>query len=216
MIADDFAKAERDRLCDLLLAVGPDAPTLCDGWDAHDLAAHLYVREQDPIAMPGVAIEALSGVTERRMAAIRERWPFGILVEILRGGPHGLSLFRIPGLGGQLNALEYFVHHEDVRRGAGPVDPRELGATADDLLWSRAASMGRLLVRSEPVRLIIERDDSASTKGAGARAHLHSGTPIVTVVGEPGEVVLWLFGRRTAAEVELIGTDEVVQALLEN
>ena len=28
---------ERHELCDLALALGPDAPTLCGGWDAHDL-----------------------------------------------------------------------------------------------------------------------------------------------------------------------------------
>ena len=39
---------ERSELCDLFLAVGPEAPTLCDGWTTLDLAAHLVVREHDP------------------------------------------------------------------------------------------------------------------------------------------------------------------------
>jgi hypothetical protein len=36
---------ERLELCDLLLELGPDAPTLCEGWTTADLAAHLVLRE---------------------------------------------------------------------------------------------------------------------------------------------------------------------------
>jgi hypothetical protein len=32
---------ERQTLCDLLADLGPDAPTLCEGWTTLDLAAHL-------------------------------------------------------------------------------------------------------------------------------------------------------------------------------
>ena len=50
----DLAQLERGRLCDLLLEVGPDAPTLCEGWTAADLAAHLVIRERKPLAAPGI------------------------------------------------------------------------------------------------------------------------------------------------------------------
>ncbi|WP_461013210.1 maleylpyruvate isomerase N-terminal domain-containing protein, partial [Trueperella pyogenes] len=40
-----FSSDERRRLADLLLAKGPDAPTLCEGWFTRDLAAHLWIRE---------------------------------------------------------------------------------------------------------------------------------------------------------------------------
>src|SRR5882762_622635 len=36
---------ERRELCDLFLELGPDAPTLCEGWTTLDLAAHLVLRE---------------------------------------------------------------------------------------------------------------------------------------------------------------------------
>ena len=45
----DYSRVERLALCDLFDAVGPAAPTLCEGWDAYDLAVHLYVREADPV-----------------------------------------------------------------------------------------------------------------------------------------------------------------------
>ena len=49
-----FARSERAALCDLLDEVGPHAPTLCEGWDTHDLAAHVWVRETDPIGASGI------------------------------------------------------------------------------------------------------------------------------------------------------------------
>lgn len=44
-LARPLARRERHQLCDLALQVGPDAPTLCDGWTVFDLIAHLVVRE---------------------------------------------------------------------------------------------------------------------------------------------------------------------------
>src|SRR5262245_9679824 len=44
-----FYRRERAALCDLLDRVGPDRPTLCEGWTTNDLAAHLWVRESDPL-----------------------------------------------------------------------------------------------------------------------------------------------------------------------
>ena len=46
-------RAERTALCDLFLAVGPDAPTLAGEWTTRDLAAHLVVRERRPDAAAG-------------------------------------------------------------------------------------------------------------------------------------------------------------------
>ena len=59
------ARAERRGLCDLLLEVGPDAPTLCTGWTTRDLAAHLVVRESRPDASLGIVLPPLSGWTHR-------------------------------------------------------------------------------------------------------------------------------------------------------
>ena len=41
-----YSRQERQALCDDLQAAGPDAPTLCVGWTARDLAAHLVLRER--------------------------------------------------------------------------------------------------------------------------------------------------------------------------
>lgn len=40
---------ERGHLCDVLLELGPDAPTLLPPWKARDLVAHVVLREHDYI-----------------------------------------------------------------------------------------------------------------------------------------------------------------------
>ncbi len=54
MSSVNHAQSERAALCDMFEAVGPDVPTLCDGWTARDLAAHLVVRERRPDAALGI------------------------------------------------------------------------------------------------------------------------------------------------------------------
>ena len=46
----NLAKSERAALADLFVTLGPDQPTLCEGWDTKDLLVHLLVRERRPDA----------------------------------------------------------------------------------------------------------------------------------------------------------------------
>ena len=118
---DDAAPAdarERAELCDLMLELGPDAPTLCEGWVTLDLAAHLVVRERQPLR-GGLAIlggDRFAGLESRLLAGAKKRG-FEALVERMRGGPP--LAWRIPGLRKAANLIEWFVHHEDVRRPNG-------------------------------------------------------------------------------------------------
>ncbi|WP_040160493.1 TIGR03085 family metal-binding protein [Nigerium massiliense] len=192
-----FARNERDACCDALLSAGPDAPTLCAGWTAHDLAAHLWVRENDPIGVPGMFVPALAKVTDDRMARVKKRWPFPELVETIRRGPKAPSLFALPGLDEQANTVEYFVHTEDVRRPAG-LEPRELPAELEDVLWGRARSMAKLLLRGSHDGIVLERE-------TGESAHVQPGSEIVTVIGKPSELMLFTFGRKQAARVRYVG-----------
>ncbi|HET6969240.1 MAG TPA: TIGR03085 family protein, partial [Ornithinibacter sp.] len=59
------ARAERLALCDTLLELGPEAPTLCDPWRTRDLAAHLVVRERRPDAAIGIWLPPLAGPAGR-------------------------------------------------------------------------------------------------------------------------------------------------------
>src|SRR5690606_1115855 len=116
--------AERAALADLLAELGPDAPTLCEGWTTRDLAAHLVLRGSRLAAAGGILLPALSGRTRRVQAAVAAR-PWETLVEQVRRRP---PLFIGP-LDEPANRTEYFVHHEDVRRAQPGWQPRELPAS---------------------------------------------------------------------------------------
>ena len=60
-----FAPIERSALADLMLAVGPQAPTLCAGWTTRDLAAHLVVRLTRVDAAAGIMVPALEAHLRR-------------------------------------------------------------------------------------------------------------------------------------------------------
>lgn len=210
-----LAAAERAALCDLLLELGPDAPTLCEGWDAADLAAHLWTRERDPLSLAGVVAPPLKGVAERRMARALERRGFEGLVEDLRTPP-ALSPFAVPAVDAAANAVEYLVHREDLRRGADPAGTPPLRRTPgeEDELWSRLAAMAPMLMRRSPVGVIAERADAPEGSARQRIAGPRSG-PAVVVRGLPSELVLFAFGRRSAAEVEVTGGVDAVAAFLD-
>jgi hypothetical protein len=54
------------RCCDALNQVSADAPTLCAGWSAHDLAIHLWTLKHDPLGWPGIAFPVLAATATRR------------------------------------------------------------------------------------------------------------------------------------------------------
>ncbi len=71
-----YSREERLALCGLLEKTGPDAPTLCEGWNTGDLAAHLVLRERRPDAAAGILGGPLAGYTTRVQNRIRERTAF--------------------------------------------------------------------------------------------------------------------------------------------
>lgn len=201
------AKRERLLLADLLEAAGPDAPTLCEGWLARDLAAHVVVRERRPDAAGGMLVPALRNRLERVQAEYVAK-PYEELIQLIRTGPPRLSPYGIKQIDEAANAIEFYVHTEDVRRAQPDWTPRELDRVFADTLWSRVEKGGRMLGRRSPVGLVLRRPD-------GQTAVAHRGTPVVTVTGEPGELVLFVFGRQSAADVELDGDKDAIARVQE-
>jgi uncharacterized protein (TIGR03085 family) len=197
----NLAASERASLSDLLDRVGPDAPTLCEGWNTRDLTAHLVVREGRPDAVLGVVIRPLSGWTARVQKKFA-RGDFTDLVNRLRGGPPIWSLFGMRGLGEILNNVEFFVHHEDVRRAAPQWEPRVLDNATNALLWKRSSQMAKRVLRSAPAGIELVRSDT------GQRHTVRPGQPVLTLTGAPQELLLYMFGRRDHALVELEGDAE--------
>lgn len=201
-----LARIERSGVCDALLEAGPDAPTLCEGWTTHDLAIHLWQREADPVSAAGMFVAPLRSVAAKRAADLRARWSFQELVYRLRSGPVWWSAFALPGVDELANGVEYFVHHEDVRRAQGDATPRQMPVEAQDLLWKRLTGMSRMLLRPATVGIVLERE-------TGESIHATAGNPIVTIIGEPAELLLYAFGRTSVAQVRIVGDDEGVAAL---
>lgn len=201
------AKRERLLLADLLEAAGPDAPTLCEGWNARDLAAHVVVRERRADAAGGILIKQLAQRLERVQAEFAEK-PYDELIQLIRTGPPRFSPFSLKQIDEASNAVEFYVHTEDVRRAQPDWTPRELDPVFADVLWSRLERMARVIGRKSPVGLVLRRPD-------GRTAVAHKGTPVVTVTGEPAELLLFAFGRQDAARVETEGEKDAIGKLHE-
>lgn len=200
-----LAASERVHLVAALRTAGPGAPTLCAGWTAHDLAAHLVARERRPDSGPGILIPALAGWTEQ----VRRRYarrPFEDLVHLIETGPPRISPFALPGVDAVVNLTEHFVHCEDVRRAAPDWQPRELAPELSEALWKALSSRGRLLFRRAPSGIVLATPD-------GRQTQVTSGPPAVTITGDPAELTLYAFGRREHAQVSLDGDAEVLDRL---
>jgi uncharacterized protein (TIGR03085 family) len=208
-----YAREERLAVADLLTKLGPDQPTLCAGWKTLDLAAHLVMRERRPDAGLGVLGGPLAGYTRRVQGRYISRNTFPELVEQIRTGPPRLSMFALPGADDRGNTVEYFVHHEDIRRGQPGWEPRELSPGLSDLLWQRLR-LARLMLRRAPVGVEFAREADARPEGdAPLRITAKARAPMVTVTGTPAELTMWAFGRAAAARVRLEGSDPDVAAL---
>jgi uncharacterized protein (TIGR03085 family) len=206
-MADElFDAVERARLCDLFDELGPDAPTLLEPWTTRDLAAHLVLREHDYLAGPGLVLPGAWGrFAERRREALALRSFAGLVAAIQSGPPPGF--FRIGWVRRMPNLNEFFVHHEDVRRANGR-GPRTNEDAMDEALWRNVSRAPWLLAR----RLRgagLELQWAGTTRTVRARR----GEPIARIAGSPGEVLLYLFGRKGAADVEVSGPAAAVEAV---
>ena len=196
MSSPSFARRERHALCDLALELGPDAPTLCGEWSVEDLVAHLLVRETRPLGALGLVVPGLEGVTERNMASFRRRG-LPAMVGALRDP--GLTPYALPPVERLANTMEYFVHHEDLRRAQPGWRPRPLDQRDQSRIWSAVRPFGRLLVRRAGVPVALRRSDT------GATTTLRRGADPVVLTGLPSEIALRLFGRRQVDKLELEG-----------
>ena len=202
-----FAASERTHLCAVAQQVGPDASTLCGEWTVRDLLVHLLVREGSPAAV-GIMVKPLGGLLDKASRRLGEQ-EFDELVKQLRHGPPAWSPFALPKVGAMFNLLEFFVHHEDIRRAQPEWRPRALPSRDEDAIWKAGRRAGRGLVAKSGagVGVVAERTDT------GERVTLSRSTPTVTVHGLPSEITLFLFGRKAQAQVELDGEPEDVARL---
>ncbi len=190
------SRVERALLAETFERVGADAPTLSGHWTAHQLAAHLVLRESDPVSSFRASVPKLGDAAVHDLAA---RAAFDDLVQRFRTGPPQLSVFRVPGVESRLNTLEHLIHHEDVRRAESNWQPRNLPAWAQDQIWRPLRVMARVIARQAPTALVIERSDTGESLVA------RKGSRPVVVRGLPVELALYVYGRRAVAQIHLDG-----------
>lgn len=197
-----IAQRERAALVDTLRSVGPDAPTLCEGWNTRDLAAHLVIRESRVDAAPGILIPFFAGHTAKVQNNVAGRTEWNALVDKLASGPPLYSPFKL--LDPVANVAEMFIHHEDVRRAQPDWRPRVLEPALVKVLRRTLPLMGRMTLAKTPGRVALRTAAGKTllTTGRGAA---------VTVTGAPEELLLFSVGRR--AEVEFDGDAAAVQAV---
>jgi uncharacterized protein (TIGR03085 family) len=205
-MAEFFDAAERAQLSDLLDELGPRAPTLLEPWTTRDLVAHLVLRERDYLAGPGLVLPGRwARLAERRRRALAQR-DFTWLCATFRSGPPP-GFFRIGWVRRVPSLNEFFVHHEDVRRANGR-GPRTHEHAMDMALWRNVARAAWFLAR---------RLNGAGLElqwaGTAQIVRARRGEPAVRIAGPPGELLIYLFGRQSAAHVEVSGPDSAMEAV---
>ena len=201
---------ERTEVSDALTSVSPDAPTLCEGWTARDLAIHLVLRDGRPDVMLGEVATSKESTLGRAAARVRARYgamAWDDLVGAVRSGPPPWAPTRLPAVERAVNGAEFYVHAQDVVRaqpGWAPGDGAALRPGQREQLWKAL----RLL----PLRYPRAGVGVVRQVPSGPGATVHRGARTVTLVGQPEELLLHAFGRRAHAAVDVRGEADAVAA----
>jgi uncharacterized protein (TIGR03085 family) len=205
-----FVEPSREVLAETLLAAGPGAATLCEGWRTQELAAHLYLREHSPKVGLGLVIKPWNKVSEKATArlAAESSTPeaFAQLVKKFRAGPPRLCPLSLRAVDHSANRIDFFVHTEDIRRATDRWAPRALDADYSDALWAELVKRAAILYRSVDLGIVL-------VNPAGLR-HVAKRAPVsVAILGEPGELLMHANGRTGQALVTFEGQPDAVALL---
>jgi uncharacterized protein (TIGR03085 family) len=164
------------------------------------------MRERRPDAAAGILLSAVAAHAEKVQQAIAAaEWPE--LVEQVRSGPPVWSPARLASVDRIVNTVEFFVHHEDVRRASEEWDERELDAELEDRLYWGLSKMAKRLVRSSEVGIVLQ------PTGGRPPVTLKEASPSVTAAGPVGELVMFVYGRQNKSNVDVAGDDDAVEAV---
>lgn len=201
------ARSERLLLADALEKIGPDAPTLCAGWQTRDLAAHIVIRDSRPDLFVRKRLPLLGGRAEQEERTITQGDYGGLVARIRDGAPrwNPMSWERVDEW---TNLLEFYVHHEDVRRAQDDWEPRLLDPRLDRHLWAALRQFARIAFRRSPTGIVLV------AQGLGRHAaKLPDERGTVVVRGTAQELVLFAYGRTSVARVDLSGDADDIAAL---
>jgi len=201
-----LAKRERVAISQLLRKLGPEAPTLCEGWNSFDLLVHLVSRETRPDAAIGLVLPVFSSYTSKVAEGIKSRG-FENLITEFEQGPKKNSFFAIPGVDNVANSFEFLIHHEDLLRGQPDYSPRVLDENDKKLVWKRFTQSGKLLMRKAKVGIIAQSDLGTYT--------IKSGQSCVTIKGDVIDLLLFAYGRKNHVKIEFEGEENAIRIIKE-
>lgn len=202
-----WVKQEQDALIATFRGTDPDASTLCEGWNVRRLLAHLTQRKHNLLANITDAVSRKPPGQEPGLNKLTSgaETPEGYEALIQRFGRAAPRWSPMSWASERLNFVEYVVHHEDIRRaGPEPAEPRHLPEAEQQALWQQLGLMARFGIRKPPVGVRL------ATLAGGSRV-VKAGDG-VTLTGEPVELALWITGRRRAAQVDVTGSPEALDA----
>jgi uncharacterized protein (TIGR03085 family) len=203
----NYVEDERAALTATLRELGPEAPTLCAGWDTRTLLAHLIRRERSILELGArLKLPIVTAKAEAAMDRYAERHSFEDMLATFSAGSPPYSIFNVPPLREPINLLEYVIHHEDCRRAAS-LEPRELTADFTQHVLKRLRPFAKLTMRKTPVGVSLESPGEPPIRIGKSAGEL------VTVKGEPVELALVATGRQAAAVVDYSGDPAAVAAL---
>jgi len=217
---EELRARERAEFVAMLRAVDPAAPTLCAGWSAGDIAAHVAVSEQAfgvplfvfngirrvlPARLTRRLIDGSRSTGERLNARMTARGWSEVLRRLEDGPP------RLFGFGtlAQLRVVEEWIHHEDVRRGAG-LPARAADQAYEEVLWQAGICVARF------PEFELGREGLELDAGDGRRFVVGEAPVRVRASGAIGELLLYLAGRSDAADVSVVGDEAAIRSLQPN
>ncbi|MDO4687015.1 MAG: TIGR03085 family metal-binding protein [Corynebacterium sp.] len=203
-----FSATERSALAALMSTLGPEHPTVLPGWTTHDLLVHLVVREQRPDAAVGILVPAFA----RHLHNVEEHYKQQDFHELLAqwaAGPRRYNPMKY--VDPYVNALEHFVHHEDVRRSLPDWRPREFSESEQQALHRSLSVIAKVLLGKSRVPVVLEPQGLPRILVSDRRGVAEDGSDVAHVSGPIGELILWAYYRE-AVGIELSGpADKIVR-----
>lgn len=198
---------ERAEMVRVLRESDPSAPTLCEGWEARHLLAHLLLRESSVSYAAGVVGGPLGARTDRLTDELAEkladRAEYDAALAQFASLPGHLKMrSRKPAADAAMNTIEYFVHCEDVVRADSAREPRVERREVQERIWADLIKRARTMVGKDYKDGLVLEAPGYSPVAVTVVAP-PAGQVAKVLSGEPGELLLYLFGREEAAQVKV-------------
>ena len=188
-----ISKSERQGLVETLKALGPDAPTLCEGWLTKHLLAYLIMRETEPVNASGILLKGRQKQTQNRLEELSTHFESNL--SKLKSGPPLWNPMRY--LDKWVNALEMLIHHEDVLRAQPNWQRRKFTDSETKELDFLLKIAPRFLVRGAKVLPTLVVGDLPTTGR-------------IILRGDQVDLLLFLAGRQSASTVSIEGDESDV------